>query len=225
MNEESINLKAMLDALKKRWQLIAAITLIAVIISAIVSFFVIKPKYKASAKLLIGKENSNESYNNNDVLMYQKLIKTYSDVLKTNDLVTNALENHGIDESSESVLSKLSVTPKTDTQILEVTYIDEDKDRGKETLEAIVEEFVEESKDLIKNSSVDVIEKVRLPKQPISPNKKLNIIVAFFVGAFIGIFTSIIIEFVDTTIKEKENLEEITGVPVIGAIPNWEKVK
>ena len=44
MNEENIKIEDIVDGLKKRWQLIVTITLIATIISAVVSFFIIKPK-------------------------------------------------------------------------------------------------------------------------------------------------------------------------------------
>lgn len=79
MEEQVIRLDELFEALKKRWLMIVTITLIATIISAALSFFVIKPKYEATTKVFIGKdEGDNQAYNQNDVLMYQKLMKTYS---------------------------------------------------------------------------------------------------------------------------------------------------
>ena len=48
MNEEYINISEILDALKKRYKIIIAITLAFTIIAALVSFFVIKPKYESN---------------------------------------------------------------------------------------------------------------------------------------------------------------------------------
>ena len=72
------------EALKKRWILIVSITLVATLISGVLSFFVIKPTYETSTKVFIGKEESNqEGYNTNDIQMYQKLLQTYAETIKT----------------------------------------------------------------------------------------------------------------------------------------------
>ena len=70
MNEEIIRIEDIVDVLTKRWKMILSITLAATLISAVVSFFLIAPKYEAGTKLFIGKENTqtqDQSYNNNDL--------------------------------------------------------------------------------------------------------------------------------------------------------------
>lgn len=226
MNEENINIQDIIDALKTRWQLIVAITLIATIISAAASFFLIKPKYEASTKLFIGKEESDkESYNNNDVQMYQKLLKTYSDVIMTKDLVGNAIDDDGINIKAEQALANLTVTPKTDTQILQISYKGEDREQARDIVQAVTDEFVKVSTDLISNANVKVVESVTLPEEPVSPNKKLNIAIAFVLGAMVGVGLSLLLEFMDNTFKDKDQVENILGVPVIGNIPNTDSKK
>ncbi|MGG7178123.1 YveK family protein [Clostridium paraputrificum] len=224
MNEENIRIQDILDALKKRWQLIVGITLVATILATIFSFFVIKPKYQASAKLFIGKESTAES-NNSDIQMYQQLIKTYTTVITTNDLVDRALNKKGIDLKSEEVLSELSVVPGAGTQVLEIKYVSKDKEQSRSVVEAIASEFEVYSKELITNADVKVIEKVRLPENPISPNKKLNIAIALLLGVMIGVGLALLLEFMDSTFKDKDALENTMGIPVIGVIPDTEKVK
>jgi capsular polysaccharide biosynthesis protein len=140
MNDENIRVEEVVDALKNRWQLIVVITLIATILATVVSFFIIKPKYQASTKLFIGKESSGkveENYNNNDVQMYQKLLKTYSDVIMTKDLVEKSLAVKNINLKTGEVLGNLRVTPKTDTQILLISYTSTDKQESKAVVDAI----------------------------------------------------------------------------------------
>lgn len=227
MEDESIKIQDIINALKDRWQLIVCITLIATIFSAICSFFVIKPKYKASTRLFIGKESSekNSNYSNNDVQMYQKLLKTYADVIQTRDLVEEAFNVDDIDVNPDDALKKLTVTPKTDTQILEISYVSGDREECKEIVDSVATRFIEISSQLISNSNVKVIEKVTIPKSPISPNKKLNIAVAFILGLMIGTGLAILIEFLDNTFKDKEQVEKILDLPVLGSIPNSEVVK
>ena len=223
MNEEIIKIEDIMDVLKKRWKMILSITLIATIFSAIISFFIISPKYEASTKVFIGKENSQgqeQRYDNNDVQMYQKLLKTYAEIIKTNDLVEQAINSEKLDLVSENVLNGLTVTPRADTQILEISYISNDKLLAKEVVDSITNEFIKSSIELIPNGNVKVIESVKVPENPVSPNKKMNIAIAFLLGLMVSIGASFLIEFMDNTFKNKEQAEEILGLPVIGVIPD-----
>lgn len=218
MIEQNIRIHDIIVALKKRWKLIAGITLVATIVSASISFFLIKPKYQATTKLFIGKES--QDYNNSEVQMYQKLIKTYSDIIMTNDLVNSALEKNNINLSSESVLANLKVSNRNDTLIIDLSYVNHDKKIAKDVIESIANEFVYSSPELISNANVKVIEKAKVPSYPISPNKKMNIIIATLLGILGGSGLAIMLEFMDTTFKDKDALESILGIPVIGVIPN-----
>lgn len=228
LEEENFKVEDIVNALRDRWQFIVCITLVATIVAAVLSYFVIKPKYTASTKLFIGKETENvkdASYSNNDVQMYQKLLKTYSDIITTRDLMEKAVDNGELDVTPDEALGGIAVTPKTDTQILEISYTGGDKQVCKDIVEAVSNEFVKESADLITNSNVKVIEKVQLPAAPVSPNKKLNMLIAFILGLMCGSGISIILEFLDNTFKDKDQVEKILDLPVLGSIPNTDVIK
>ena len=59
--EETISLKELLLTLKKRAKLIIAITLLAVIASAIISYFILTPIYSSSTQLLVNQTKNEES--------------------------------------------------------------------------------------------------------------------------------------------------------------------
>lgn len=220
MNEEYINISEILDALKKRYKIIIAITLAFTIIAALVSFFVIKPKYEVTTKLFIGKEQSKtQDFNSNDITMYQKLLSTYAEVVTTNDLVEKAIEKGKIDETVKDVKEGLKVTPRADTQILEISYTGTNKEEAVDIVENITDQFIKESKKLIPNGNIKIIQKAKMPEKPVSPNKKLNILIAFVLGLMVSIGLSLLLEFMDNTYKSKEELEKVVDLPVLGVIP------
>ena len=220
MNEEYINISEILDALKKRYKIIIAITLAFTIIAALVSFFVIKPKYEVTTKLFIGKEQSKtQDFNSNDITMYQKLLSTYAEVVTTNDLVEKAIENGKIDETAKDVEAGLKVTPRADTQILEISYTGTNKEEAVDIVENITDQFIKESKKLIPNGNIKIIQKAKMPEKPVSPNKKLNILIAFVLGLMVSVGLSLLLEFMDNTYKSKEELEKVVDLPVLGVIP------
>ena len=220
MNEEYINISEILYALKKRYKIIIAITLAFTIIAALVSFFVIKPKYEVTTKLFIGKEQSKtQDFNSNDITMYQKLLSTYAEVVTTNDLVEKAIEKGKIDETVKDVKEGLKVTPRADTQILEISYTGTNKEEAVDIVENITDQFIKESKKLIPNGNIKIIQKAKMPEKPVSPNKKLNILIAFVLGLMVSIGLSLLLEFMDNTYKSKEELEKVVDLPVLGVIP------
>lgn len=230
MEENTISLQEIAYALKKRWKLIVLITIAATLVSAILSFFVIKPQYEAKTKLFIGKQETQETnaYNNSDVMMYQQLMKTYAELVKTSDLVTKAVKsadlNYNQNEIKE-ILNNLTANPSADTQILDLSFKGGNPKEVLKVTESITNEFILESKELIPNGNVQVIQKPQLPEYPISPNKKLNILIAFVLGLMLGVGVVLLLEYLDNTFKSREELEKTLDLPIIGAIPDYNNME
>lgn len=221
MEEQVIRLDELFEALKKRWLMIVVITLLATVASAVFSFFVIKPQYEASTKVFIGKdEGENQNYSQNDVMMYQKLMKTYSETIKTKDLVSRSLKGTSLKLEPAEVLENLTVVSVTDTQILQIKYKSKNPKEAEVVIEEIAEEFINTSKELVPNGNIKIIEEVELPEKPVSPNKKMNIAIAFLLGLMVSVGLAFLLEFLDNTFKNKEQLERELDLPVLGSIPD-----
>ena len=230
MEENTINLQEIAYALKKRWKLIALITIAVTLVSAILSFFVIKPQYEAKTKLFIGKQETqeNNAYNNSDVMMYQQLMKTYAELVKTSDLVTKAVKSANLDYNQneiKGILNNLTANPSADTQILDLSFKGGNPKEVLKVTEAITDEFISESKELIPNGNVQVIQKPQLPEYPVSPSKKLNILIAFVLGLMVGVGVVLLLEYLDNTFKSREELEKTLDLPIIGAIPDYNNME
>ena len=220
MEEQVISISEIIDAVKKRWKIIALTTVLATVVSGIFSFFVISPTYEASTKIFIGKEGAeSEGYNSSDVSMYQNLIKTYSELIKTKDLVNKAIDNSQYDLSVNSVLNGITVNTLTGTQILQISYQSKSPSIAKNMLESITNEFITKAEELVPNGNVKILESVELPKNPVAPNKTMNIAIAFILGMMVGFSIVFLLEYLDNTYKNKEQLEKDLDIPVLGVIP------
>ncbi len=219
-NESVINLSGIIEAIKKRWKLLVISILFFVIGATFISFFILKPNYQSTVKLFVGKdENSDEVYSNNDVQLYQNILKSYLEIIKTNDLVTRALDENNIDKNAKDVLKNLSVSTTINTQILSISYTSEKPEEAQKIVESVTDEFINTANDLVKNANVKVIESAKIPQSPVSPNKKLNIAIGFGIGIIIGVILSLVLELLDKSIKDEEDLEKVTELPVLGIIP------
>ena len=220
MEEQVISVSEIIDAVKKRWKIIVLTTVLATVVSGIFSFFVISPTYEASTKIFIGKEGAeSEGYNSSDVSMYQNLIKTYSELIKTKDLVNKAINNSQYDLSVNNVLNGITVNTLTGTQILQISYQSKSPSIAKNILESVTNEFITKAEELVPNGNVKVLESVELPKNPVAPNKTMNIAIAFILGMMVGFGIVFLLEYLDNTYKNKEQLEKDLDIPVLGVIP------
>jgi capsular polysaccharide biosynthesis protein len=220
MEEMDLKIQDVFRILKDRWKIVVGVATAIALFVAVMSFFVIKPVYEVNTKVFIGKEEVKDAdYNNNDVQMYQKLLKTYSELMKTKDLIENAINEKNLDITATEVINDLEIAPSTDTQILDISYKSHDNILAKEVVVAVVDKFIKQSKELIPNGMVKVIESPQLPQNPVSPSKEKNIAIACLVGLMIGIGIALFMEFMDDTFKTKEQTENIMEISVIGMIP------
>jgi len=64
-----------------------------------------------------------------------------------------------------------------------------------------------------------VLEPAMQPLAPSRPNRPLIILLAFVLGAVVGVGTVLIVEQHDESIKDAQEVENILGLPVLGAVP------
>lgn len=226
MEEElTLDLKDLFLTLRKRWYIIVAITLVATIVSGVISFFVIKPTYESRTSIFIGKDLSQENseYTSNDIAMYQKLMKTYATIAKTEDVVAEAIEIGAFEELTvKDFLEVITVTPQADTQILDIKVKNGDPEIAQEMVQALSQAFFEKASEIYPNGNINILDTPKVPENPVSPNKKLNIAIAFLLGGMVSVGIVFLMEYMDSTIKREEELSRLLEIPVIGLIPDHE---
>lgn len=224
-----MELKEYLHILKKRWLLILSVTLTCVFVSAIVSFFLIKPTYQASISVVIGgnkeesSSNTNQTYN--DVMMYQKLVKTYSEFVKTRSVAEDAIDKLNLDITPGALLGMISVAPKGDTEFLTITVKSKDAYEARDIANQVAKSLKAITKDIKKVDNVQLVDDALLPSGPVSPKPLLNIAIALILGLFVSVGIVFLIEYLDNTVKDTDELEKLLEVPVLGAIPMIEDKK
>ena len=114
---------------------------------------------------------------------------------------------------------KISVSTVTDTQIIKVSVQDTNKSNAAKIANEIPKVFAKEAIRIADANGVEVIDKAQTPVNPVSPNKKMNILIAGVLGVMIGLFIIFIIEFLNTKIKTPQDIEKELGLPLLGVIP------
>lgn len=222
--EEEIDLRDILDILKKRWQMIALITLVAAIISAIASFFILQPIYESTSTILVGRDQSNYSSDiNADVTLSQKLVNTYGEIIKTNAILDPVIDNLDLELTAHELSEKITVSPVGDTELIEIKVQDQDPIKASDISNEISTVFSREIEDIMKVDNVSIIEEAIPPENPIKPSKMLNIAIAAVLGMMVSVFVIFLREYLDNTVKTQEDVAKYLDLPVLASIPKTQE--
>ncbi len=210
-----------LNIIKKRILLIILVTIGATVFSGLLSYFVITPTYKSDISVIIGKpENKSQvSQGYNDVMMYQQLVKTYSEFVTSRKVSDNVIKALKLNINSDELQKMVTVAPKGDTEFLTITVKSKDPKQAMDIANQLAKSLKSVSNDVKKVDNVQLLDEALLPTVPNSPNPKLNMAIAFFIGLMVSLGIAFLLEYLDNTVKTQEDIEKLTGIPVIGIIP------
>ncbi|WP_245399893.1 Wzz/FepE/Etk N-terminal domain-containing protein [Niallia sp. Man26] len=220
---EEISLKDLFQTLRKRVALIFSITLLAIIISGVVSYFVLTPEYKSSTQILVNQAEDSESiYNTNQVQTNIQLINTYSVIIKSAAILNDVRNDLNLDMSIAVLNSKITVESAQNSQIMTVSVTDSNPALALDIANKTAEVFEEQIKELMKVDNVSILPLAdeQENQSPVSPNPPLNIVIAALIGLVIGVVLAFILEYLDNTIKTEQDIEKLLDLPVLGSITN-----
>ena len=218
---EEINLKELFDYFLSKIMVVIIMILCVLIIGNIYSLFIKTPLYQSTTKLvLVSESNANTGITQGDVQLNNNLVATYTEIIKSRDILSKVIDNLDLEDMTPEKLSKkISVSTTTNTQTINIKVSDKDPKKAKIIADELSEVFAEEISSIYKLDNVHIYENAIEAKKPY--NKKLvkeNAIygmagIALSAGLILLLFT------LDTTIKNPEEVEEKLELTVLGTVP------
>ena len=224
--EETIDLREYFAIIKKRFWIIAIITVVAMVVSGVISFFMLSPVYESKSTLIVNTEKNEETQmiTGDQFSVSQKLAVTYGEIIKSRAVLESVISNLKLDSEYEDLVEKITVSPVQDTQIISISVQDTNPKKARDIANEIPKVFEKEVKRITKANDIQVIDKAILPQNPIKPNKIMNVAIAAVLGMMIGLFVVFVLEYLDNKIKTPQDVEKHLDLPILGVIPN-EKIE
>ncbi|USL43549.1 YveK family protein [Priestia megaterium] len=219
--EESIDLKQLFGVIKKRFWLIALLTIIAATISGVVSFFVLTPVYEANTQILVNQAKSKEQfYNSSELQTNVQLIQTYNDIIKSPAILGEVTKQLNLDMTPKQLSNQIQVTNSQDSQVAHIVVQDTNARLAVKIANTTAAVFKKEVPKIMSIDNVSILAKAQLDEalSPIKPQPFLNIAIAVVVGLMAGVGLAFLLEYLDNTIKNEQDVERILQLSVIGVI-------
>lgn len=219
--ESTFNLNKFLKAMHKRKALIIFVTLAFVVFAAVASYTIMKPVYKATTQILVNQNTvSSQDVNSLDINTNLQLIGTYNVIIKSPAILTTVIEELKLDETSQSLTERITVTNIESSQVVTLSVEDSSMKQAVILANTIAKVFQEEIQQMMKVDNVSILataEMTASPK-PIRPDPIFNMAIGAIVGLVFGVGITLILEQLNTTVRSEEDIEEMTGLQVLGIV-------
>ena len=223
-DEIEIDLSRVFEIVKKHFKPFALIILAASIVAALITLFLIPKKYTAEAKLIIVQKSNPDSQqiSYNDLQTSQKLVNTYSEILKSeaisDEVIRNLkLDSEGIDHSA--YLGMVNISSVKDTEVIKISVETKDPAQSAKIANEIVSVFQRKIVNIMNIENVTVLNSAKVPEQKSSPSTTKNILIGFLLGCVIDGCIVVYLLLNDRNIRSEEELKQIFDYPIIGLIP------
>lgn len=219
--EGNRNLKDIIGTLKERAGLIGLLTILAMLVSGFVSLFLVTPSYESTTQLLVSRaQEESAKLANEDVQTDLQLISTYSDIIKSPATLGQVKNELGLPYSISELNQKITVSGSENSQVLNISATDEEADTAVRIANTTAKVLIADIPKLmnVENVSILYADVLNENAAPIKPNVLLNIVIAAAIGLALGVGAAFLFEYLDTTIKNGQDIKNSLGVPVLGLI-------
>ena len=221
-----IDVFAMLKTLWKRKFSIVLVALVFAIAAFGYSAFLAKKEYQSTSRIyVVSRQNQdNNALTNSDLQAGSYLVKDYREIILSQNVLSQAIEELKLDMTPAELSKKISVSVPTDTRILSITAKDGNPKEAARIANGLRNVAAEKIIAVTKVSDVTTLDEAEVPQSPSSPNIRRNVLLGFIAGAGLMVVLMVVVEVLDDRVKRPEDIEELMGLTLLGIVPNIKKL-
>jgi succinoglycan biosynthesis transport protein ExoP len=125
--------------------------------------------------------------------------------------------------SGEEVSSAISTSQQGESDIIRIKATTGDPGVAAELANKYAEEFIafreRSSSENLANSKAEIVERATADNNPVSPQPVKNVVFGALIGLALGIGLALLLEQLDRRVKRKDELPEVTGLPLLATVP------
>lgn len=220
--ENTLDLLKLKDIVKKNLKLLLLLPLVFLIISAIITFFFITPKYEASTQVLVNqKESDTQQFNPQQVQNDIQLVNTYNEIIKSPRILDATAKKLGKKYNANDIEKMLTVSNQAETQLLNIKIQSDDKKEAEKIANTIAKVFSNEVPDIMSVDNVSILSKANGTAILVAPKPLVNLFTGLALGLLVALIVVVLKELFDKRIKTEEDVATELDLPVLGAIQKF----
>jgi receptor protein-tyrosine kinase len=202
--------------------------IVAALAAGLVSFS-LPPVYEAQVVVLVRPAQPLASTDPTvAALSAEQISSTYAKLMTERPLLESVIADLGLKTRPDALEQTIKVTPEPNTTILNVRVQSSNPTLASDVANRLVADFIAQYKQIQQQETqlpnarsgdnLVVVSPAVVPDRPVSPNKTLNIAIAFGAGLLLALGVAYLLDYLDQSIKSDEELTERLGLITIGHI-------
>lgn len=224
---EELDLKQLIKIFWNKRLHIIIIVLISLILGSIYSFAFVKPKYEAYTTLVLTQsevvltENGNASnaITQSDLTLNQKLVSTYSELVKTKNVLREVIKRLGLNIKEEELRKNVKVSLVSDTELIKITVVNRNAYDAKNIANEIAKIFSERVAEIYNINNVYIVDEAEEATSPCNISHVKDLLIFFVIGLVVSVAYVLLANILDSSVKSAEDIEKEIGVSVLASIP------
>ena len=220
---EEIDLIELFKYLWKHIVIIIALTLIAGVMSFLITVLFIKPTYESYVQIYVNNTNEKNTtgyISTGDISAAKSLVGTYTVILKSDttlkEVASRLKESYTVQELSQMI----SANAVNNTEIFRVTVRSSVPETAQLIANTVASVLPGRISEVVDGSSVRIVDYAELPDHKASPSVSKNTVIGLFVGLFLGLAICTISFLTDDVIHDIDYIKDIYDLPILGVIPD-----
>ncbi|MBE5798818.1 MAG: hypothetical protein E7321_02580 [Clostridiales bacterium] len=213
-----IDLADLFYRLLTNWKLIICSALILAIFAGAYTVFLVTPMYEATSSIYV-LNRSDSAINYSDLQLGTALTPDYIKVFKLWEVHEEVISNLNLSYTYENMEDMLTISNEQSTRMIDITITSPDAEEGA----AIANEYAKVASQYIADTMAtdkpNIMSVALVPTHPVSPNKKMNVLLGFMMGAMLACAYVTVISVVDDKYKTADDIRKYTGLATIAIVP------
>ncbi|CAM4032797.1 capsule biosynthesis protein CapA [Staphylococcus schweitzeri] len=219
--KEKFDLVKLLNILKKNIKLLVILPAICLVVSAVLTFFVMPDKYTASTQILVNMKKSSSDLAFQNVQSSLQSVNTYTEIIKSPRILDKVAREFDGEYTTTELNSFLKVTNQTNSQIITVSVTTGNKSESDKIVNRISKVFAHDMPKIMSVDNVTILSSAHDNAVKVSPIISVNLVISIIVGIVLAILIIFLKELLDKRIKTEEDVEAQLGLPILGSIQKF----
>ena len=208
--------------LDKGW-IIGLTAVVCAILTFLVSFYLITPKYESSTMFYVNNTDISgtiSAITSGDMTTRKNLVDSYIIILESRETLVEVIDYAEVSMDYKDLRNMISAESVNGTEIFRVTVTSADPVEAERIANAIGHILPGRIKAIIEGTSAKIVETAIVADKPSSPSYAGNTVLGFLVGFVLSISIIVLYELFDVTIRNEEDVQICCSYPVLSSVPD-----
>ncbi|CAD2072704.1 hypothetical protein GCM10007358_08510 [Phocicoccus schoeneichii] len=199
--ESLFNIDKGKQLIKRNIKRLVFLPLSFLVVALILTFLFINPKQEVTSQILITDTKNGDLDMEERVKAHLQIVSTYTEIIKSPRILNEVNERLGNQYDTDKLRKDITVSSRTDSNILNITVKQKSEDEAKEIANTIAETFTEEVNDIVDMAPVEILSEA----ERLGEKKNANLLKNGILGLVFGFIFAVVLMLLQDMVSKRIN--------------------